>query len=92
MKMRVDKLIDALKLTQPVILKKPTIPSLKYLLLKDVKAVATDLEKMVIIDLPEATEDCLVLPFFLVVVELCSPPQHKGDRDPHESYCTNYNK
>ncbi len=60
MQMRVDKLRDALKLTQPVIPKKATIPSLKYMLLRDGKAVATDLEKMVIIDMPEAVEECLV--------------------------------
>jgi DNA polymerase-3 subunit beta len=60
MQMRVDKLRETLKVLQPVIPKKTTLPVTKNILLRDGKAVATDLEATVILELPEAKGECLV--------------------------------
>jgi len=60
MQMRVERLREVLDLLKPVMLKKAAIPAIKYVLLKDGKAVATDLETMVILDVPEAKGECLI--------------------------------
>ena len=60
MQMRVDRLREVLTLLQPVIPRKTTLPVLANVLLKDGKAVATDLETAVALELPEAKGECLV--------------------------------
>ena len=60
MQMRVDRLREVLKLVQPVIPGKTTLPVLKYVLIKDGKATATDLETMIILEIPEAEGECLI--------------------------------
>jgi DNA polymerase-3 subunit beta len=60
MQMRVDKLRVTLQLLQPVIPRKPTLAILKNVLLKDGKAMATDMETYAILDLPEAEGECLI--------------------------------
>ncbi len=66
MDIQVARLREVLELLKPVILRKTTVPVLTYVLLKDGKAVATDLETMVIVPVPEADIDCL-LPYADVV-------------------------
>jgi DNA polymerase III sliding clamp (beta) subunit (PCNA family) len=60
MQMRVDRLREALKLLQPAVPRKTTVPVLENVILKDGQAVATDLEIMVILELPEAEGQCLI--------------------------------
>jgi len=60
MQMRVDRLREALKLLQPAVPKKSSLPVLENILLKDGEAVATDLEIMLILELPEAEGQCLI--------------------------------
>ncbi|MDP2729160.1 MAG: DNA polymerase III subunit beta [Dehalococcoidales bacterium] len=62
MEIQVNKLKELLELVKPVISKKSTLKATSYIRVGDGKAVATDLETMVIADLPEATEPML-LPF-----------------------------
>ncbi len=56
----VTKLKELLDLMKPVINKKATLPVLKFIKMGDGKAVATDLEVMIIRDLSEATEPMLL--------------------------------
>ena len=58
--MRVDRLRETLKLVQPVVSKKPTLPVLKNILLKDGEAIATDLDVTVILEFPEAEGEYLI--------------------------------
>ena len=60
MQVRVDRLREVLKLTQPVVPGKPTLPILQNVLLRDGKAVATDLEVFAVLDLPEIEGECLL--------------------------------
>jgi DNA polymerase-3 subunit beta len=60
LEVRVDKFRDTLNLLKPAIPKKTAIPILKSVLLDDGKAIATDLQTSVVIDLPEADGKCLV--------------------------------
>ena len=60
MQMRVDRLREVLQLAQPLIPKKTTLPVLKNILLKDGKALATNLDVSLAVDLPEADEECLI--------------------------------
>ncbi|MFH1031086.1 MAG: hypothetical protein V1767_00745 [Chloroflexota bacterium] len=62
MLIKVEKLRNALKMLEPAISKRTTIPITQSVLLKEGKIMATDLETAVIINLDEATEPCL-LPF-----------------------------
>jgi len=62
MEIRVSKLNDLMALMKPVVSKKSTLPIVAYIRLGEGKAVATDLETMVIADLPEA-EEPMLLPF-----------------------------
>jgi len=60
MQMRVEMLRETLGLLKPVVPRKPTVPVLQNVLLSNGKAVATDLETMVILNLPEADGECLI--------------------------------
>lgn len=60
MQVRVDRLREALKLLEPSVPKKPTLDVLKNILLKDGEAVATDMEVMIILSLPEIEGECLI--------------------------------
>ena len=62
---KVSNLKTVMDIVKPVIVKKPTLKALAYLCLKDGKAIATDLETMIIANLPEATEPML-LPYFSI--------------------------
>jgi len=62
MQIKVRKLREALELLGPVVPKKATLPVLTNVLLKDGKAMATDLEIAVALELPEAEGQC-VLPY-----------------------------
>ena len=60
MEIKVTKLKEVMELVKPVVPKKPTVKSVACLCLGNGKAVATDLETMVIANLPEATEPMLL--------------------------------
>ncbi len=60
MDIQVARFREVLGLLKPVIPRKPTLPVLAYVLLKDGQAVATDLDTMVIVQVPEADIDCLI--------------------------------
>jgi len=60
MQMRVDRLREVLRLVQPAIPRKSTLPVLKNILLRDGQAIANDLEVMVILELPEAEGEYLI--------------------------------
>jgi len=54
MEIKVSQLRDALELAKPAVPRKPTLEVLKNVMVKDGKLMATDLESMVIVDMPEA--------------------------------------
>ena len=60
MEIKVTKLKEVMDLMKPVVPKKPTVKSVACLSLGNGKAVATDLETMVIANLPEAKEPMLL--------------------------------
>ncbi|MBI2851275.1 MAG: hypothetical protein HYX80_09625 [Chloroflexi bacterium] len=60
MEIQVSKLRELMTLMKPVIPRKVTLKATTYIRVGDGKAVATDLETMVISDLPEATEPMLL--------------------------------
>lgn len=60
MDIQVARFREVLELLKPAVPRKPALEVLSYVLLKDGKAVATDLETMVIVPVPEADIDCLV--------------------------------
>lgn len=60
MQVRVDRLREALTLLQPVIPRKTALPVLENILLKDGEAVATDMEVMISLSLPEIEGECLI--------------------------------
>lgn len=60
MKIRVDNFREALELLEPLIARKTTLPITRNVLLKEGKAIATDFEKCVIVNLPEATDTVLI--------------------------------
>jgi DNA polymerase III sliding clamp (beta) subunit (PCNA family) len=60
MQVKVRRLREVLDLLKPAVPRKTALPVLVNVLLKDGKAIATDLESAVIIDLPEAQEACLL--------------------------------
>jgi len=62
MEIQVNKLRELMELFKPVVPKKSAIPITAYIRLGEGKATATDLETMVIADLPEA-EEPMLLPF-----------------------------
>jgi len=63
LEIQVNKLRELLELLRPAVPKKSTLPITAYIRLGEGKAMATDLESMVIADLPEA-EETMLLPFF----------------------------
>ena len=62
MEIKVTKLKEVMELVKPVVPKKPSLKCVACLCLAGGKAVATDLETMVIANLPEAT-DPMLLPY-----------------------------
>ncbi len=62
MQIQVSKLQGLMELFKPVVPRKSSLPITAYIRLGEGKAVATDLETMVIADLPEA-EEPMLLPF-----------------------------
>jgi DNA polymerase III sliding clamp (beta) subunit (PCNA family) len=60
LEIKVSKLREVMDLMKPVVPKKPTVKSVACLSLGNGKAVATDLETMVIANLPEAKEPMLL--------------------------------
>ena len=60
MEIQVNKLRELMTLMKPVIPRKSTLKVTGYIRVGDGKAVATDLETMVIYDLPQATEPMLL--------------------------------
>ena len=65
LEIKVTKLKEVMDLMKPVVPRKPTVKSVACLCLGNGKAVATDLETMVIANLPEANEPML-LPYSAV--------------------------
>lgn len=63
MQIQVSRLRETMDLVKPVIPKKTKLPVTQYVHLGNGKATATDLETMIIAELPEAQEEML-LPFF----------------------------
>jgi len=60
MQIQVQRLRETLELLGPTVPKKPAIKALEDILLKDGKAMATDLEVAVALDLPEVEGECMV--------------------------------
>ncbi len=60
MDIKVSTFRDALGLLKPVVLRKPTLEVLRSILLKDGRAVATDMDTMVIVPVPGADIACLI--------------------------------
>ena len=60
MQIRVDRLRQALELLEPAVPRKPTLAILKNVLLKDGKAISMDLEKCIVLSLPEVTGELLI--------------------------------
>ncbi len=65
MEIRVDQLRNALEILKPAVPRKTALPILKNVLVKDGQLMATDLESMVIIGMPEVDE-----PFLLPYAEV----------------------
>ena len=77
MQVQVEKLRQALRLLEPVVPSKPTLPILKYVWLGEGKAVATDLEAAITISgLGAPTDVPLCLPYDTLVKLLASVPGH----------------
>jgi len=62
LEIQVNKLREVMELLKPAVPKKSTLKVTSFIRLGEGKAIATDLETMVIADLPEATE-VMLLPF-----------------------------
>ena len=60
MEIKVSKLKDVMDLVKPAVPKKPTVKVAAYLSLGNGKAVATDLETMIVVNLPEANDPMLI--------------------------------
>jgi DNA polymerase III sliding clamp (beta) subunit (PCNA family) len=65
LEIKVNKLKEVMELVKPVVPKKPTVKSIACLCMGGGKAVATNLETMVIANLPEAQEPML-LPYYSI--------------------------
>ena len=76
MEIQVTRLRDTLGILKPAVPRKTTLPILKNVLVKEGQVVATDLEAMVIINLPEADESFL-LPYADVLNMLQYVPGHE---------------
>lgn len=75
MQIRVERLRTALKLVEPVIPRKTTLPITQSVRIGDGKVLATDLDNAAWVDLPEATDSCL-LPFKQISEVLDLVPGH----------------
>ncbi len=62
MEIQVNRLRELMELFKPVVPKRPTLKVIAYIRVGEGKAMATDLDTMVIADLPEA-EEPMLLPF-----------------------------
>ncbi len=60
MKVKVDKIRKVLSILEPVVPKKTTIPVCRYVLLREGKVVANNLEVAVSYNLSEANQECLL--------------------------------
>jgi len=60
MDIQVARFREVLGLLKTVVPRKPTLETLAYVLLEDGKAVATDMDTMVIVKVPEADISCLI--------------------------------
>ncbi len=76
MEIQVARLRETLGILKPAVPRKPTLDILKNVLVKEGRVVATDLDSMVIIDLPEADESFL-LPYAPVLKMLQYVPGHE---------------
>ncbi len=76
MEIQVNKLREVMDLLKPAVPKKSALPITSYIRLGEGKAMATDLETMVIADLPEAQESML-LPFVSLADMLKYIPSHE---------------
>lgn len=76
MEVQVRKLREAMDLLGPVVPKKPTLPVLSYILLKNGQAMACDLETAVVVDLPGVEGQCMV-PFRSVLELIKYIPGHE---------------
>jgi len=66
MQTQVAKLRRVLSLLEPAVSRKPTLKALSYVRLGEGKAVATDLDVTVMVDLPETQDGVCLLPFAVV--------------------------
>jgi DNA polymerase III sliding clamp (beta) subunit (PCNA family) len=76
MEIQVNRFRETLGILKPAVPRKPTLDILKNVVVKDGKVMATDLESMVIINLPEADESFL-LPYEEVVKMLKYVPGYE---------------
>ncbi len=76
MEVQVRNLREAMELLRPVVPKKPTLPVLSFFLLKNGQAMACDLERAVVVDLPGVEGQCLV-PFHSVLDLVKYIPGHE---------------
>jgi len=76
MEIRVEQLRNALEILKPAVPRKTTLPILKNILVKDGQLMATTLESMVVIDMPEADESFL-LPYAEVLKMLKYVPGYE---------------
>ena len=73
LEIKASKLFEVMTLLKPAIAKKVAIKSAMCVCLHDGKAIATDLETMIIANLPEATESIL-LPYAEIAASLAYIP------------------
>lgn len=76
MELQVMKLREAMELLKPAVPKKPTLPVLSFVLLKNGQAMACDLERAVVVDLPGFQGQCLI-PFHSVLDLVKYIPGHE---------------
>ncbi|HUT97325.1 MAG TPA: DNA polymerase III subunit beta [Dehalococcoidales bacterium] len=76
MEIRVEQLRNALEILKPAVPRNPTLPILKNILVKDGQLMATTLESMIVIDMPEADESFL-LPYAEVLKMLKYVPGYE---------------
>ena len=76
MEIQVARLRDTLGILKPAVPRKPTLQILKNVLVKDGQLMATDLDSMVVINVPEADESFL-LPYQEIVEMIQYVPGHE---------------
>lgn len=84
MEIKVEQLRNALEILKPAVPRKTTLPILKNILVKDGQLMATTLESMIVIDMPEANESFL-LPYAEVLKMLKYVPGYEKLRIHPES-------